>query len=121
MDATICDGCTEHRNRLKTVGKKTCPPYLTADVRGLYHTHGQCTSDNTEDDFSRPGINRKTGKFERESDTHTAWGNQRPMYVGTPGGAVLLFSPNPLSGTPDEGAVTVLQSGKCCPGENFLK
>jgi hypothetical protein len=25
-DATICDGRTAHRNRLKTVGKKTCPP-----------------------------------------------------------------------------------------------
>ncbi|WGS86967.1 RHS repeat-associated core domain-containing protein [Methylomonas sp. UP202] len=97
------------------------PTWNQGDVRGLYHTHGQCTSNNTEDDFSRPGIDPKTGKYVEESDTHTAWGDQKPMFVGTPGGAVLLFSPNPPSGPENEGTVTILQPGKCCPGENYLK
>ncbi|WNB75575.1 DUF4329 domain-containing protein [Methylomonas koyamae] len=97
------------------------PAWNQGDVRGLYHTHGQCTSNNTEDDFSRPGIDPKTGKYVEESDTHTAWGDQKPMFVGTPGGAVLLFSPNPPSGPENEGTVTILQPGKCCPGENYLK
>jgi len=30
-DGTSRDDCTEHHNRPKTVGKKTCPPYLTID------------------------------------------------------------------------------------------
>jgi hypothetical protein len=104
-----------------TFSNPSYPNWRQGDVRAQYHTHGQCTSKNTEDDFSRPGINPKTGKFERDSDTHTAWASQMPMYVGTPGGAVLLFSPNSLSDTPDAGTVTILQSGACCPGENFLK
>lgn len=97
------------------------PSWNQGDVRAYYHTHAKCTKKDIEDDYSRPGIDPKTGEFVVDSDTHLSWSSQLPSYLGTPGGYVLMFSPNPPSGVENEGVITTLQKGSCCPGENFLK
>lgn len=80
------------------------PSGYAEDAVAFYHTHGQCTSKDTEDDFSRG----------QPSDVWQADFREVPSYLGTPGSMIKIYVPDPtLSGN---GPVTTLQNGTCCPG-----
>lgn len=91
------------------------PPFSAGTASAYYHTHGQCTNDHVEDDYSRPS------RGQLQSDTYQSWLSQMPSYLGTPGGYVLRFDPSPLPSAPGSGSVTTLQNGTCCSGESYRK
>jgi RHS repeat-associated protein/uncharacterized repeat protein (TIGR02543 family) len=87
-----------------TTSRPSYPPNGPQSAAAFYHTHGQCTTTSTEDDFSR-GI---------PSDVFQADFRGVPSFLGTPGGFIKRYDPDPnLSG---KGPVTTLQTGTCCPG-----
>ena len=88
------------------------PNFWQGTESGYYHTHGQCTKDHIEDDFSRPDPKYPN----KRSDTKQSWASQKPSYVGTPGGFIKRFNPYPISSSEGSGTTTTLQDGKCCPG-----
>ncbi len=94
------------RSSSDTQSSPSYPPSGPWDVEGYYHTHGQCTDDIPEDDFSR-------GK--PPSDVWQADFRQKTSYLGTPGGFVKRYTPDP--NRQGNGTVTTIQQGKCCPGE----
>lgn len=96
-----------NRSVSDTQSTPSYPPGGQPNSTGYYHTHGQCTKANIEDDFSRG----------RPSDIWQADFRQLPSYLGTPGGFIKRYTPDPnYSGN---GPVTTLQNGTCCPGENY--
>jgi RHS repeat-associated protein len=102
-----------NRSPSEEESKPSYPKFFDGTEAGYYHTHGQCTNDHVEDDFSRPDPKHP------RSDTKQAWASQMPSYIGTPGGFIKRFNPYPISNPEGSGTTTTLQKGKCCPGENY--